>query len=79
MCETFDSEEDFLAKAYAYQLFFNYERKNSWRDDKTPREILREKMPWADDQVLNLPPIRLERVLSSVPLGGYHVPAAVNS
>jgi len=77
MCETFDSEEDFLAKAYAYQLFFNYERKNSWRDDKTPVEILREKMPDMDDQVLNLPPIRLERVLSSVPLGGYHVPAAV--
>ena len=77
MCETFTSEEDFLAKAYAYQLFFNYERKNSWRDDKTPVEILREKMPAMDDQVLNLPPIRLERVLSSVPLGGYHVPAAV--
>jgi len=77
MCETFDSEEDFLAKAYAYQLFFNYERKNQWRDDKAPVEILREKMPHIDDQVLNLPPIRLERVLSSVPLGGYHVPAAV--
>ncbi len=77
MCETFDSEEDFLAKSYAYQLFFNYERKNSWRDDKAPVEILREKMPEIDDQVLNLPPIRLERVLSSVPLGGYHVPAQV--
>lgn len=77
MCETFDSEEDFLAKAYAYQLFFNYERKNRWREDKTPVEILREKMPQVDDQVLNLPPIRLEAVLSSVPLGGYHVPAAV--
>ena len=70
--------KDFLAKSYAYQLFFNYERKNSWREDKAPVEILREKMPKADDQVLNLPPIRLERVLSSVPLGGYHVPAVVN-
>lgn len=77
MCETFDSEEDFLAKAYAYQLFFNYERKNSWRDDKTPVGILREKMPKTDEQLLNLPPIRLERVLSSVPVGGYHVPAEV--
>ncbi len=74
MCESFSSEEGFLAKSYAYQLFFNYERKNSWRDDKTPVEILHEKMPEVDDQVLNLPPIRLETVLSSVPLGGYHVP-----
>ncbi len=77
MCETFDSEEDFLAKAYAYQLFFNYERRNSWREDRTPVEILRMKISQANEQVLNLPPIRLERVLSSVPLGGYHVPAAV--
>ena len=79
MCETFHSEEDFLAKSYAYQLFFNYERKNSWRDNQTPVEIMREKMPDIDEQVFNLPPIRLEHVLSSVPLGGYHVPAAVNS
>ena len=78
MCETFDSEEDFLAKSYAYQLFFNYERRNSWREDRTPVEILRMKMPEVDDQILNLSPIRLERVLSSVPLGGYHVPAEVN-
>lgn len=77
MCESFSSEEDFMAKSYAYQIFFNYERKNSWREDKTPLDILRDKMPDMDDQVFNLPPIRLEHVLSSVPLGGYHVPAAV--
>ena len=77
MCETFNSEEDFLAKSYAYQLFFSYERKNSWREDQTPVQILRSKMPKMDEQVLNLPPIRLETVLSSVPLGGYHVPAQV--
>ena len=77
MCETFSSEEDFTAKAYAYQLFFNYERRNSWRDDRTPFETLRIKVPMMDDQVLNLPPIRLETVLTSIPLGGYHVPAHV--
>jgi hypothetical protein len=77
ICETFTSEEDFTAKAYAYHLLFNYERKNSWREDQTPVQILRSKMPKMDKQVLNLPPIRLETVLSSVPLGGYHVPAHV--
>ncbi|RMG19795.1 MAG: hypothetical protein D6732_29430 [Methanobacteriota archaeon] len=78
MCETFESEEDFLAKAYAYQLFFNYERRNRARDDTTPLEIFREKLPEANEQVLNLLPIRLELVLSSVPIGGYHVPASVS-
>jgi hypothetical protein len=34
-------------------------------------------MPGMNEQVFNFPPIRLERVLSSVPPGGYHVPAAV--
>lgn len=78
MCETFGGDDEFLAKSYAYQLFFSYERKNRWRDNKTPIEILRKKMPGMDEQVFNFPPIRLERVLSSVPLGGYHVPASVN-
>ncbi|MFA5390217.1 MAG: hypothetical protein WC331_02155, partial [Candidatus Omnitrophota bacterium] len=35
-------------------------------------------MPGMNEQVFNFPPIRLERVLSSVPPGGYHVPAAVS-
>ena len=77
-CEAFGGDDEFLAKSYAYQLFFNYERKNRWRDDNAPIGILRKKMPDMDEQVLNFPPIRLERVLSSVPLGGYHVPAAVS-
>jgi len=77
MCEPFEDREDFLAKAYAYQLFFNYGRKNRWRDNKTPLELLREKMPEADEQVLNLPPIRLETLLASGPTPGYHVPDSV--
>ena len=78
MCESFEDREDFLAKAYAYQLFFNYARKNRWRDNKTPVELLREKMPEADGQVLNLPPIRLETLLATGPPPGYHVPDSVN-
>ena len=78
MCESFEKgEEDFLAKSYAYQLFFNYARKNRWRDNKSPVEILREKIPEMDEQVFNFPPIRLEKVLATVPLGGYHVPDSV--
>jgi len=79
MCEDFgQGEEEFLAKSYAYQLFFNYARKNRWRDNKSPVDILREKMPGVDEQVFNLPPIRLEKLLATVPQGGYHVPDSVN-
>jgi len=77
MSESFEDREDFLAKAYAYQLFFNYARKNRWRDNKTPVELLREKMSEADEQVLNLPPIRLETLLATGPPPGYHVPDSV--
>ena len=77
MCEPFEDRGDFLAKAYAYQLFFNYGRKNRWRDNRTPAEILREKMPEIDEQVLNLPPIRLETLLATGPTPGYHVSDSV--
>ena len=40
-------------------------------------EILREKMPKVDEQVLNLPPIRLESLLATGPPSGYHVSDAV--
>jgi len=58
--EDFDSEETFLAKAFGYQVWFNFLRKNRWRDNKTPWEILREKSPDMSKFALILPPIRLE-------------------
>lgn len=70
---------DFLGKAYAYQLFFNYLRKNRYREHKAPVEILRERFPSVDEGVFNLPPIRLESLLEAwykreKAQGGYHVP-----
>jgi hypothetical protein len=58
--EDFDSEEAFLAKAFGYQIWFNFSRKNRWRDNKTPWEILQEKNPNMSKFALILPPIRLE-------------------
>ena len=72
--EVYANQEEFLAKAYAYQLFFNYQRKNRNRDNKAPVEILRERFPDVDEGVLNLPPIRLELLLDESFGGGYHVP-----
>ena len=76
--EDYENEIQFLGKAYAYQLFFNYIRKNRYRENKAPVEILRIRFPKMDEGILNLPPIRLEWLLDTCyknnVQGGYHVP-----
>jgi transposase len=76
--EGFLNDTDFLGKAYAYGLYFNYLRKNRNRDNLSPVEILKKRFPSVDDQILNLPPIRLEALgdleLAESGQGGYDVP-----
>ena len=76
--ESFGSMNDFLGKAYTYQLYFNHTRKNRYRENKSPLDILQERFPNVDEDVLNLPPIHLDSWdESSVAEGaesGYHVP-----
>jgi hypothetical protein len=36
--ESYDNRIEFLGKVYAYQLYFNYIRKNRYRDNKSPVE-----------------------------------------
>ena len=81
--ETYRNQIEFPGKSYAYQLYFNYFRKNRYRDNKSPVEILRERFPEIDEGILNLPPIRLE-ILSDLYYkekgkGGYHVPIPAHS
>lgn len=40
---SFTSLKDFLDKAYTYQLFFNLIRPNTYKENKTPYDIVREK------------------------------------
>ena len=75
--ENYSNHAEFLGKAYAYQLYFNYVRENRWRDNKSPLELLRERHPHIDEGILNLPPIRLEILLDEEPRGGYYVPGSV--
>ncbi|MBI4432229.1 MAG: transposase [Candidatus Omnitrophica bacterium] len=76
--ESFGSEQDFLGKAYSYQLYFNYARKNRYRGNKSPIKILRQRFPDVDEDVLNLPPIHLdsweESLVAEGGESGYHVP-----
>lgn len=79
--ESYANGIEFLGKVYAYQLYFNYIRKNRYRDNKSPVEILRERFPHIDEGVINLSPIRLETLLplsyKKKDKGGYHVPIPV--
>lgn len=61
--ETFKNRKEFLGKAYAYQLYFNFKRKNSGKDDKPPVTLLKEDYPNIDPNILNLPPVILESYL----------------
>jgi transposase len=76
--EDYENGVEFLGKAYGYQLFFNYLRKNRNRENKAPVEILRERFPSIDEGVLNLPPIRLETLLDRNVYPGYDVPKALH-
>ena len=75
--EDYSNSIEFLGKAYAYQLYFNYIRENRWRDSKSPLQLLRERAAHLDKGILNLPPIRLEILLDEELKGGYHVPGSV--
>jgi len=71
--EEYKNRDEFLAKAYAYQLYFNFKRKNRYRGNKTPVEILKETGSSISPQVFNLPPIILDNFIDDFIKGGYHV------
>lgn len=58
--ESFASKEDFWQKITTYQTYWNLGRPNSYKQNKTPLEILREADPKIDPRVLLLPPIDLD-------------------
>ena len=57
-------KQDFLNKAYTYQLYFNLIRKNSYKDWKSPKDILQEYgLP---EEILILPPIIIDNLVKSI-------------
>lgn len=62
--EQFTSREDFMQKAHTYQLFFNLQRPNSYKEHKTPWQLAREKNPQLDKRLLMIPPVDLDTLLT---------------
>ena len=78
--ERFADRTDFMEKAHTYQLFFNLERPNTYKEDKSPWQLAQEKNPDITKDALMLPPVDLDALLSEKlaysSLGGYDVYSA---
>ena len=68
---------DFMEKAHTYQLFFNLERPNTYKENKSPWQLAQEKRPDITKDALALPPVDLDILLSKkldlFTQGGYDV------
>lgn len=60
--ERFRNRRKFIEKAATYQNFFNYVRRNSGKEDKSPWELVREKDLTASPSLLYLPPVFLDEL-----------------
>ncbi len=64
--ESFMHRDDFLNKAYSYQLFFNLLRPNSYKENKTPWQIAKEKKPDLSIEVAKIQPVFLDDLLDDL-------------
>jgi hypothetical protein len=78
--EKFTDRTDFMEKAHTYQLFFNLERPNRYKENKSPWQLAQEKRPDITKEALMLPPVDLDALLNKklakLTRGGYHVYSA---
>ena len=63
--ETFTDRTDFMNKANTYQLFFNLERPNTYKEHKTPWQLAQEKKPDLDKRLLMTTTIDLDALLNT--------------
>jgi len=71
--ENFADRRRFFDKAATYQLFFNSERQNRWKDNNTPLDLIQQLAPDIDgERAINLRPISLGAQIEH----GYHVPTS---
>jgi hypothetical protein len=63
--EKFTDRADFMAKANTYQLFFNLERPNTYKEHKTPWQLAQEKNPDLDKRLLMTAAVDLDALLNT--------------
>jgi len=62
--EKFADRADFISKANTYQLFFNLERPNTYKEHKTPWQLAQEKKPDLDKRLLMTAAVDLDKLLN---------------
>ena len=62
--EHFEDIDDFMRKAYAYQVFFNLFRPNSYKENKTPWQLAKEKQPELSKRIALIPPVYIEELMN---------------
>ena len=60
--ETFNYRDDFLAKSTTYTFWFNSARKNSYKGNKTPWDIVQERNLNISPDIVALPTFYLDRI-----------------
>ena len=63
--EKFTDRADFMSKASTYQLFFNLERPNTYKEHKTPWQLAQEKKPDLDKRILMTTAVDLDGLLNT--------------
>ena len=62
--EHFENVDDFMRKAYQYQIFFNLFRPNSYKENKTPWQLAKEKQPDLSKEIALIPPVYIEDLMN---------------
>ena len=66
-----------MQKALTYQTFFNFQRPDSYKENKTPWQLAKEKCPNLQEEALLLHPVDPDALMDKRvvcgPLGGYDV------
>ena len=61
--ENFKDREEFMKKATTYQLFFNLVRPNSYKEHKSPLQLVQQKKPDLNQRLLMIPPVDLDKLI----------------
>jgi hypothetical protein len=71
--ERFKDRNDFMQKALTYQVFFNFQRPNSYKENKTPWQLVKEKRPDLPPEALLLLPDerQLELPVTTIRIAGF--------
>jgi transposase len=64
--EQFASTADFLRKAFTYSVWFNTVRKNSYKANRSPWDIIHERIPAITEGVCAFPPVILDDLLYDI-------------